>query len=69
LKSLTLDYYENYIGNAGATLLSEGILAQKQLDNLEVNMAFNEITDRGAIEITKAIEKAKSPKHIDFRLS
>jgi hypothetical protein len=32
-------------------------------------MAFNEITDRGAIEITKAIEKAKSPKHIDFRLS
>lgn len=34
-----------------------------------MNMNFNSLTDFGALEITKAIKDAKTPKQIDLRLS
>ena len=53
---LKFNYLENYVGNAGAISIAQGIKAQQNLEYLSVVMSFNQLTDSGAIEIVKAIE-------------
>lgn len=70
LKTLVLDYTENYIGDAGASFIGEGLTYQKALEYLKVTLNFNSISDRGAIDVAKSIHSLKhQPKYIDLRLS
>jgi hypothetical protein len=69
LKRLRLDLPESYFGDLGGKALAEGLEVLEYVEHLDLNVAFNDMKDYGAEEITKSVVGLKGLKTLNLSLS
>lgn len=52
---MELNFYANKLGEEGAKIISEAILSQKALNELTLDLYFNNITETGTQFITQSV--------------
>ncbi len=55
LKHLKIDFLENYVGDYGSKLLTDGLAFLTSLETLDLSLNFNNLLAYGAIESSKGV--------------
>ena len=51
LKKLSINFYENYVGDEGLIELTKAVVALEQLNSLYLNYGFNDAKGYGLVKV------------------